>query len=312
MSAPHWASLPETTWVLGIRFLVGVHAIFGRWPFRLCTFPVVFFHWLLNATARRASMQYLVRAQAHADALGSPPGWRHGLRHFFVFAETLLDKLLALTGRYPSERVTLNRDVMLQQIASGHGGVIVTAHMGCLELCRALTPHVPGLRLIALVHTAHAEAFNLMLRRLAPEDPVELIQVTELDPGTAMRLAERVAEGAFIAIAGDRVPVQGSRHAMAPFLGQTAPFPVGPYVLAATLGCPLFAMGCIHRGEGYAIDFVKLADKVSLPRTSRDAALAECAAGFAAWLEAQVCAAPYDWFNFFPFWDQVPHDAPRS
>mgnify|MGYP002654028202 CR=1 FL=1 len=28
----------------------------------------------------------------------------------------------------------------------------------------------------------------------------------------------------------------------------------------------------------------------------------------AAWLEAQVVAAPYDWFNFFPFWDQVPHE----
>ncbi len=311
-AAPHWASLPETTWVLGIRFLVGVHAVFGRWPFRLCAFPVVFCHWLVNATARRASMQYLARVQAHGGALGTAPGRRHGLRHFFVFAETLLDKLLAIAGRYPAAHVALSRQVMLEQIASGRGGVIVTAHMGCLELCRALAPQVPGLRLIALVHTAHAETFNQMLRRLAPDDPVELVQVTELDPGIAMRLAGRVAEGAFVAIAGDRVPVRGSRHAMASFLGHAAPFPVGPYVLAATLGCPLFAMGCTHRGDGYAIDFVRLADKVNLPRPSRDAALAACAADFAAWLESQVRAAPYDWFNFFPFWDQVPHDAPRS
>ena len=311
-AAPHWASLPETTWVLGIRLLVAVHALLGRWPFRFCVFPVVFCHWLFNATARRASMQYLARVQAHGGALGGRPGRRHGLKHFLVFAETLLDKMLALAGRYPTEKVILNRQVMLEQMASGCGGIIVTAHMGCLELCRALAPHVPGLRLVVLVHTAHAETFNRMLRRLAPDDPVELVQVTELDPGIAMRLAERMAEGAFITIAGDRVPVQGHRHTMASFLGHPAPFPIGPYVLAAMLGCPLFAMGCTHRGDSYAIDFVKLAEKVELPRASRDAALAACAADFAAWLESQVHAAPYDWFNFFPFWEQIPHDAPRS
>ncbi|MCX7564281.1 acyltransferase [Xanthomonadaceae bacterium XH05] len=228
-----------------------------------------------------------------------------------MFSETLLDKVLAIAGRYPAERVTLNRNVMLEQIARGGGGVIVTSHMGCLELCRALAQDVSGLRLVALVHTAHAEAFNQLLRRVAPEDKIELMQVTSLDPGTAIQLASRVAEGAFIAIAGDRVPVQGARHAMASFLGRDAPFPVGPYVLAATLGCPLFAMGCTHRGESYVIDFIMLADTVSLPRQSRDAALEAHVTKFAEWLESQVCAAPYDWFNFFPFWDQIPHDSPR-
>ena len=29
---------------------------------------------------------------------------------------------------------------------------------------------------------------------------------------------------------------------------------------------------------------------------------------FARWLELQVIQSPLDWFNFFPFWDQAPHD----
>ena len=309
---PHWAALRESTWVLGIRILLGVHALLGRWPFRLCVFPVVFFHWLVNGTARRASRQYLERVQAHCGGVGAVPGWRQGLRHFFNFAETLLDKLLAMAGRYPASKVTLQRQTMLDQIGSGGGGVIVTAHMGCLELCRALAPHVPGLRLVALVHTAHAEQFNQLLQRLAPDHPVELVQVTELDPGTAIRLAERVAQGAFIAIAGDRVPLRGVRHVDVDFLGHRAPLPIGPYVLAATLGCPLFAMGCTRRGDGYGIDFVRLAQRVELPRRQREAALATHAAGFARCLETQVCAAPFDWFNFFPFWDQFSDDASRS
>lgn len=309
---PHWAALRESTWVLGIRILLGVHAVLGRWPFRLCVFPVVFVHWLANGTARRASLQYLERVQTFCGGVGVTPGPRHGLRHFFNFAETLLDKLLAMGGRYPASKVTLQRQAMLEQLGRGGGGVIVTAHMGCLELCRALAPHVPGLRLVALVHTAHAEQFNQLLQRVAPDHPVKLIQVTELGPGTAIQLAEFVADGAFIAIAGDRVPLQGSRHLSMDFLGHRAPFPIGPYVLAATLGCPLFAMGCTRRGNGYGVDFVRLAERVELPRQQRDAALAAHVTGYVRWLEAQVCAAPLDWFNFFPFWDQVSDDASRS
>ncbi|KAF1722318.1 acyltransferase [Pseudoxanthomonas wuyuanensis] len=309
--AAHWADIGESTSVMGIAFLCGVHRWLGRWPFLLCLYPVVLFHWLGNATARRASLQYLQRLQAHAGAFERAPGWRHSLRHFRYFAETLLDKLLALGRRYPVAKVELQRDVMLSQVARGEGGVIITAHIGCLELCQTLADYVPGFRLTALVHTAHAERFNRMMRRLDPNGQVQLLQVTELGPATAVMLAERVARGEFVAIAGDRVPLRGGRSVRASFLGHPAPFPIGPYVLASTLGCPVFTMACVHAGDGYVVRFARFADRLKLPRGSRDAALAEQAARFAQWLELQVSGAPYDWFNFFPFWDQVPHDAPK-
>lgn len=309
--ATHWADIGESTSVAGIQFLCGVHHWLGRWPFRLCLYPVVLFHWLGNATARRASLQYLQRLQAHAGVFEQAPGWRQSLRHFRYFAETLLDKLLALGRRYPLAKVDLQRDVMLSQVARGEGGVIITAHIGCLELCQTLADYVPGFRLTALVHTAHADRFNQLMQRLDPNGQVELLQVTELGPATAVMLAERVARGEFVAIAGDRVPLRGGRSVRAPFLGHQAPFPIGPYVLASTLGCPVFTMACLHAGDGYVVRFERFADSIKLPRGSRDTALAEQAARFAQWLEFQVSGAPYDWFNFFSFWDQVPHDAPK-
>jgi predicted LPLAT superfamily acyltransferase len=309
---PHWAGIGESTFVTGIRMLCAIERWLGRWPFRLCLYPVVLGHWLLHRTARHASREYLQRLQAaHAVFTRAPGAWL-SLRHFACFAETLLDKLLASRGRYPVARVRAERDVMLQQIARGEGGVIVTAHIGCLELCQALADAVPGFRLTALVHTAHAEDFNRLLKRLNPDTRVELLQVTALDAAMAIRLGERVAAGEFVAITGDRVPVGGGRSVFADFLGRPAPFPVGPYVLAAALGCPLFAMACTHEGDGYRLRFERFCDRVVLPRGRRDAALAEQAARFAGWLEAQVRHSPLDWFNFFPFWDQVPHDpAPR-
>ncbi|MGN6224831.1 LpxL/LpxP family acyltransferase [Pseudoxanthomonas sp.] len=311
---PHWADIAESTSVIGVRFLCGVHRWLGRWPFRLCAYPVVFFHWLGNATARGASRQYLRRLHAHdCTVFGSEPGAGHSLRHFFMFAETLLDKILAMGHRYPERRVTIHRDVMMAMVAQRRGGLIITAHIGCLELCQALADRVPGFRLTALVHTAHAARFNRLLDRLDPANGVRLMQVTELGPATATVLAERIADGEFVAIAGDRVPLQGGRSVRVPFLGHPAPFPIGAYALASALACPVFTMACTHAGDGYEVRFEPFAEAVRLPRGSRDAALAEYAGRFAQWLERQLVGAPYDWFNFFPFWDQVTHDAsPRE
>ena len=64
--APHWADIGESTSAAGVLFLCWVHRWFGRWPFRLCVYPVVLFHWLANRTARQASLEYLRRLQADA------------------------------------------------------------------------------------------------------------------------------------------------------------------------------------------------------------------------------------------------------
>jgi len=111
-----------------------------------------------------------------------------------------------------------------------------------------------------------------------------------------------------VAIAGDRVPVHGGRSVQASFLGAPAAFPIGPYVLASALGCPLYAMACVHAGRGYRLSFERFAERVLLPRAQRQQALAAQAARYAGWLEAQLRRAPLDWFNFFPFWNQTPHD----
>ncbi|EJE52275.1 putative acyltransferase [Acidovorax sp. CF316] len=304
-AAPHWAQLGENTFVAGMWLMVQVHRFLGRWPFLLCLYPIVAYYWLASPVARRASLQYLQRMQAAHGLWPRMPGWRQSQRHFRMFAQVILDKLLALSGRYRFDRVAFTgREPLNALLAQGQGAVVVTAHMGCIELCRAVAERRSGLRLSILVHTAHAERFNRVLQRLAPDSGVQLLQVTEFNAATAMMLAERVARGELIAIAGDRVPVRESRVTHAPFLGHQAPFPCGPYILASVLECPLYFMGCVHEGAGYAVEFVPLAERVLLPRARREQALAEYAALFAQQLERMLRKAPYDWFNFFPFWEQ--------
>lgn len=311
--APHWAELGETTSVAGIWFLYGMHRVLGRWPFRVCLLPVVAYYWLSNRVARTSSLQYLRRLEAATSALGFAPGWRHTFRHLFRFADTMLDKMLATAGRYPMAKVRFEgRDAMLAQMLGQRGGLILTAHMGCLELCQVLARFNRSVRINALIHTAHAERYNRIIRRLDPEARVTLIQVTDISPATALMLAEKIGRGEFVAIAGDRVPLGGGRVAIADFLGVPAPFPVGPYVLASVLECAVFAMACTHADDGYVVRFEPFAERIVLPRKSRAAELSAQAGRFSAWLQSCLREAPYDWFNFFPFWDQVSDDVRSS
>lgn len=305
MSTKHWASMGETTFVAGIWLLYWVHRLTGRWVFRVCMAPVVLIHWLTRPQLRAASLQYLRRLHAAEGVFARPPGWPQGLRHVALFAETMLDKLLAMAGRYPPERVALRGEL---PVLGGQGAILITAHIGCLELCRALADRQPGLKLNVLVHTRHAQAFNAVLQRLNPQAAVNLIEVTEIGVPTALLLAEKVAAGEFVAIAGDRVPVLRSKTVRADFLGHPAAFPVGAYVLASLMKCPLYLLGCVHEvngaGDGYAIHFERLAERVELPRARREAALQAHAQQFADALTRLLRRSPYDWFNFYPFWDQ--------
>jgi predicted LPLAT superfamily acyltransferase len=307
----HWASMGESTFVLGLWFLVAVHRVLGRVPFLLFLYPVVFYYWATRGAARRASFDYLQRLQTAHGALGHAPTWRDGLRHFLSFADTILDKTLALSGRYRFAGLRfVGREPVRALIDRGQGAVLVTAHMGCLEMIQAAADQIPRLKLNVLVHTAHAAQFNRVLARLDPLRSVRLIHVSEITPATAVMLAERMALGEFVAIAGDRVPLGSGKVVRLPFLGAPAAFPVGSVVLAALLKCPLFFVGCVRERQGHAVYFEQLADAVVLPRKDRDAALAAVVQRYVQCLEDRLQAAPFEWFNFFPFWQQGPAPAP--
>jgi predicted LPLAT superfamily acyltransferase len=287
-----------------MRLFVHIYRLFGRWPFRIALYPVLAWYVLTNGVARRASRDYLQRLHALSNGNTPVPTLRNVLRHFGAFAETMLDKVLTWRGELADAPVQVEgREALLRLRDAGRGGVIVTAHIGNVELCRRIGESRRGLQLNVLVHTRHAERFNRLLKEANPDADVRLIQVTELDMATAVMLAERVAQGEFVVIAADRVPVSRQTEVIeTDFLAATARFPAGPYILASVLKCPLLAVIAGRRGDVAHITIRQLAERVTLPRADRHAAIVPLAAAFARLLEAECLAAPLQWFNFYPYW----------
>jgi len=305
-SSSHWAQINEISFVAGMRAMFFLYRCCGRWPFRLALYPVLLWFIASNRRARTASAQYLQLAQQCSQPPNPqvPTGLPGVLRHFASFAESILDKMLLWGGQFKLDQVTIHgHPPLLENIAQGRGGLLICTHLGNLELCRVMSGRCPGLKMTVLVHTKHAQAFNRMLAHLNPGSELNLLQVTEMSPATAIMLADKVAQGEFVVIAGDRIPVSPHpRVAWADFLGQPAPFPVGPYILASLLQCPAFLLFSRRTANGADLHFEPFRDSIVLPRKERARLLDQLVADYAARLEHHCLQVPLQWFNFYDFW----------
>jgi predicted LPLAT superfamily acyltransferase len=300
----HWAQINEFSFVAGMRLLYWVARIFGRWPLRFALYPIALWYLFAKPTARAASRAYLGRIARVNPTLKVRPGLLGVLRHFVSFGESIFDKMLLWSGSFDANSIKFHGlEIIIEQIAARRGGILICAHLGNLELCRVLAQREPGLSLTVLLHTLHAVRFNRLLAQLNPASGVNLMQVTELTSATAVLLADKVARGEFVAIAGDRIPVTANgRVASAKFVGDTARFPVGPYVLANLFRCPIYLLFSLRAERGWEIHFEPFRDSIELPRHGRDNALAALVADYAARLEDFCQRAPLEWFNFYDFW----------
>jgi len=306
----HWSSRRERAGgFFGVRLLFSIHRLLGRRAFLALLFPVIAVFYAAGGNARRASRDYLRRLKERAGTLGIalpvPPAKLTPLRHFLRFGDALHEKLAAWRGEIPAGDVEIctTPEVRERILERGRTGVILLSHLGNHELCRAFGAG-EGRVVNAVVFTKHAGNFNKLLRELAPDSQLNLISTTDFGPATAVALQEKIAAGEWVAIAADRTsPATPERNVNAQFLGADAPFPQGPFLLAAALKVPvLFMVGIREPNAGLKIHIELFADPLEIRRTNRPADLAAAAARYAVLLERYALRAPLDWFNFFEFW----------
>lgn len=84
-------------------------------------------------------------------------------------------------------------------------------------------------------------------------------------------------------------------------MGQPAPFPQGPFILASILRCPVNLIFALRQHGKLHIHCETFADPLLLPRGERQQALQNAIDHYAARLNNTRSSRPLDWFNFFDF-----------
>lgn len=312
-----WNRVGERGSAAGLRLMVWIFRLLGRRTALALLYPIIAYFFATGGGARRASLAYLRRVQDFGVACGAQvfartPGLAHSFQHFLAFGEAIVDRISLWLGR--TERcVTVwhgeDRKKFLELLAHNHGAVLLSAHFGNIEVLRALSRERAGIVVNALMYTLHAQRFNSVLREVNPSAAMRLVPLESISIDTAIVLRERLAAGEFVTMLADRVAAGApERQVEVSFLGGTAAFPEGPFILASLLEAPVYTIFAVRRSDfTYEIFFDLLAERVSLPRAGRAEALRGYVEKFVHVLERRCLEAPYQWFNFYDFW--LPHAA---
>ncbi len=309
----HWSQTPERGSTLGMSIIARSYSLLGKPVATWLLYPVVTYFFLVNRQARQASEDYLARWQQFhgTQAQASLPRWASSYRHMLAFARASLDKLGAWMGESIAAEFAA-KDEMEALLASGKGAMLIGAHLGNLEMMRALASLQHKTTINAVVYTEHAEKFNRQLASSNPRFQVNLLQVTSFGADTAIMLKDKIDQGELLVIVGDRTPpAENGRISTASFLGSPAPFAQGPWLLASLLECPVYLFFCLKQDQRYHIHFEPFAERITLPRQDRQGALRQYIQRYAQRLEYYCGLAPLEWFNFYDFWagNQAQHAA---
>lgn len=295
LHAQRWADFPERGTPTSLRLIDWIAVHIGRWTARLLLCPITLYFLISANSARRVSYEYLKRARRR------PTYWWHVFHHFYCFAATILDRAYLLRGEFERFDVVLHqKEVLHRQLESGKGCILLGSHLGSFEVLRALgVSHDFPLKV--LMDVEHNEKITAFLDNLNPEIASTVIVPDR--PETLLRVKESLDAGFFIGVLGDRVS-SGGKTTQCQVLGAPATFPAGPILLAAIMRCPVILFFGLYRGGNrYEIQFEHFAQEINLDRDHRTGDVQHWTQRYVERLEHYVRLAPYNWFNFYPFWD---------
>ncbi|GGW84930.1 LpxL/LpxP family acyltransferase [Alteromonas halophila] len=316
----HWADIKEAGSLTGMRIMYVLYRVFGRWIFSLIMYPVALYFVLFLGEQRRASLAYLTRHyRKNPTAWRRRPTYFHVLLHFKTFAEVILDKLLGwMIDIDESDFVLRDPEFIEAFVADERGQLIVGSHFGNLEFCRGFMQRYKVKVINVLLYDKHAGNFVRMMQKQNPDSRLNVFQVDEFDVGTILTLKEKIDAGEWVFIAGDRVPLTGlERSVTVDFFDAPAPLPIGPYMLAKALACPVKYM-IAYRSSAHnnkvLLDVTPVCDRLTLSRKHKMDDIRNYAQLFASKLEEHCTAEPYQWFNFYDFWqtDETVSEKPND
>ena len=289
-----------------LRVGTGCYRVFGRGLTRLLLHPVAAYFFLAARGARRASRDYLENLYQTAEgaaALGHRPNRRDQYRHILSFARSLCDRVGLLLGDRQALHFDYRGDEHLRALVENQrGGILVGSHLGSFDMLRALASE-NQVKINVVMFTRHAQRVNTALRNLDPHTDVHLIAIDQQPFGAVFEIRACLERGELVGILGDR-PFPGAPDRSVKFLGRSALFTTSPFELATLLGAPILMTTGIRTSPGhYEIVAESLYAGAAVPRRERQVVVDGLVEDFAARLERWCCRAPYQWYNFYDFWE---------
>ena len=290
-----WITARErgTSWT--ISFMIWLCRGRHRWLVNLLLYPITAYFFITGRTAHRASTHFFTLAKGQAR-------WSDYYRQLLYFSRCLVDRVTILIGDADQFEVhPSGRESLMETRQDGRGMIMLGSHLGNFEACKLFAIDRMDMDIHIVAYFSGSTKIRRALDAINPELQQNFIDPTE--PDAVFRMRDVIDSGGILAILGDRIGI-GEKKAQVNFMGETAYLPTGPYYLASILHCPVFCFFGL-RVDHYVYDTyaIKLAEHIALARGQREQQAQVYAQQYADLLAEKAREYPYNWFNFYEFWN---------
>lgn len=277
-----------------MHFMVWLCRSRWRWIADLLLYPITLYFFVTSGKNRTASRRFFERATGRFSRLDH-------YKQLLCFARSLVDRVAILSGGGADFSVVpYGREALLEARQQHKGLILLGSHLGSFEAARILLKDRTDIDVHIVAYFAQSGKIRRALDAINPELSNNVIDPTA--PEAIFQMRDVIEHGGILAILGDRTGI-GDKRLSVDFLGEPTELPAGPYYMAAILGCPIFCFFGVRIGHRrYESHVYQLADRVKLARGRREQQAQIYAQQYANLLGDMARKHPYNWFNFFEFW----------
>jgi len=255
--------------------------------------------WLAFQGMKEATSALIGNLRVALPALGDRELRALALRTYRSYASETIDFIRSLSADPRSLVAMLSPVSRFDPVrGDGRGLVLVTGHVGNIELGAVILRVVYGLRLAAVVLPEPDPLVNERRRQMRASLGIESIEVRQ-GTDTALRIRRVLSEDGVVALICDR-PL-GRDRVDVEFFGRRTAFLRTPALIGYLTGAPLVPSFILRQPDGRYTGVTL--DPIRVSRTGdRDANVAAAMQTFASALETIVRQYPHLWYHFYPYW----------
>ncbi len=231
--------------------------------------------------------------------------WLKIYKNYYIFGQTLLDKVALLSGIKTKFTVDHEGGEILDKIAAnGKGGILISAHIGNWEIAGQLLNRLNTMFNI-LMYENERESLKKYMEGVEKKKNINIIAIKDGDMGHIIELHNAFSKNELVVMHGDRFR-DGAKTVEAKFLGKTAKFPAGPFIMAAKFGVPVSVVFAVKESSTHYHFFATDPIQVKRTRTEEqtNAAIKELLEKYISEFEKIVYRYPEQWFNYYAFWKE--------
>ncbi len=218
--------------------------------------------------------------------------------NYYLLGQSIIDKVVVMSGIKNNFTYHFDGEENLREIASlQKGGMLLSAHIGNWDIAGHLLKRLDT-RIHIIMFDGEQEKIKEYLDNITGKKSINIIFIKN-DLSHIYEISEAFNNNELVCMHADRF-LEANKTMTNNFLGETARFPMGPFLLASKFKVPVSYVFAIKESR---LHYHFFASKIkNYSNLEKSVVMEKMLSEFASEMEEKVKKYPEQWFNYFNFW----------